>query len=90
MPTTWNILVGNSTLPDNGINTSWLHLNNQQGGGGGANVYLLGPASTSVDDATYSTSVEFSESDASVELTTSVANVTSDVLEANIIEDCQG
>jgi len=59
-------------------------------GTGGENVYLLGPASTSVDDATYSTSIEFSSSDANIELTTSVANVTADVLEANIIEDCQG
>ena len=49
------------------------------GGGGGENIYLLGPASTSVDDTTISVSIEES---------TSVANVTFDILEANIIEDC--
>lgn len=88
--TAWSVLVGNSTLPDNGVNTAWLHLQNQNAGSGGGNVYLLGPASTSVDDDIYSTSVEYLASDANIELVTSVANVTSDVLEANIVEDCQG
>jgi hypothetical protein len=35
----WQILVANSTLPEDGINTSWLHLNNQNGGGGGGSPY---------------------------------------------------
>lgn len=34
MATAWEVLTGNSSLPDNGVNTAWDHLNNQQGGGG--------------------------------------------------------
>lgn len=36
MPTAWEVLTSNSTLPVNGVNTAWDHLNNQSGGGGGA------------------------------------------------------
>lgn len=39
MATAWEILTGNSTLPVNGVNTAWDHLNNQQGGGGGGAPY---------------------------------------------------
>ena len=38
MPTAWQVLISSSTLPDNGINTAWDHLNNQQGGG--SNYYI--------------------------------------------------
>lgn len=39
MPSAWNVLVSNSTLPNNGVNTAWDHLNNQSGGGGGGQPY---------------------------------------------------
>lgn len=80
MATAWEILTGNSTLPDNGVNTAWLHLQNQQGGGGIGNIYLLGPATADISDDVLS---------ASVDDILSTSNVTSDVLEANIIEECE-
>jgi len=46
MPSTWEILTVNSTLPVNGINTTWDHLNNQNGdgdGGGGFGIPTLVP-----------------------------------------------
>ncbi len=45
--TAWSVLVSNSTLPDNGVNTAWDHLNNQNGGGGPGG-YILGPVSAEV------------------------------------------
>lgn len=53
--TAWSVLVGNSTLPDNGVNTAWLHLQNQNAGSGEGNVYLLGPATADVSDPITST-----------------------------------
>lgn len=35
MPTLWDIVTGNSTLPVDPANSFWDHLNNQAGGGGG-------------------------------------------------------
>lgn len=59
--TTWEILVGNSTLPDNGVNTSYLHLLNQDGTGGGETIYLIG-ASTAELIRSLSTTINTSAS----------------------------
>lgn len=84
----WSVLVGNSTLPDNGINTSWLHLNNQDGGGGGAPypVYLThandaeSNTITSADAFTEAVAAATTETEAqaaSEVLTATATNITS-------------
>ena len=85
--TTWDILVGNSTLPDNGVNTSWQHLNNQAGGGGAPYpVYIFRPdaaESITLTEAesittTVSTSTTATEASASTDiLTATSSNITS-------------
>lgn len=54
MPTAWQVLISSSTLPDNGINTAWDHLNNQQGGG--QNYYIT--EEVIVDELTQGVSIE--------------------------------
>ena len=60
----WAVLVSKSTLPVDGINTSWLHLNNQEGGGGGGSpypIYLIYPdaaETTTLTDAETTTTTD--------------------------------
>lgn len=50
MPTLWDVVTNNSSLPVNSGNTFWDHLNNQAGGGGG-NIYVGGVLTMSTSPA---------------------------------------
>lgn len=71
----WSVLVGNSTLPDDGINTSWLHLNNQSGGGGGGSPYPVYITQANDVEVTTRSSAETTTISSAEVITTTLADL---------------
>ena len=50
MATLWDIVTDNSSLPVQAGNTFWDHINNQQGGVGGGDVFVGTPLIATIDE----------------------------------------
>jgi len=71
----WTLITGNSTLPVQPGNSLYMHLNNQQGGTGGDDIYLTGGIEIDFENESTDVATDFGASDIDVTIRDTTVDV---------------